>query len=135
MLARRCFYLTFLMSVFGSFATAGDGVADCGTVLDRTADRDSIYVLCPTLTGLSKYDVSSIIKAALQKSPLGGDVDHVIFLSDPTVLDRKNENQSLEERLASWGSSFVGMYDRNTALLMYRSSADGGWRNIKLGDV
>jgi hypothetical protein len=123
------------MLVFGGFASADDGIATCGTVLDGTADRDSIYVLCPTLTGLSKYDVSSMIKAALQKSPHRGAVIHVIFLRDPAVLDRKNNFQNMEERLASWGSSFVGMYHRNTGFLMYRSSADGGWRNIQLEDV
>ncbi len=133
MFAWRHLYLVSLLLVLGSFASADDGSAECGTVLGGPIHGDTIYVLCPSLTGLSKDEAYNLIKTVLhQTSRRAGDT-RLIFLSDPAVLDRDWQYQDMEKRLASWGDAFVGMYHTSSGLLMYRSSTDGKWRNIHLG--
>lgn len=132
MLARPNLFVFSLLLIVGGFAGANDGTTECGAVLNGPIDDDAIYVHCPSLTGLSKYDAYIIIESVLHQSPQNDGDIIVIFLSDPTVLDRDWQYQNLEKRLASWGDAVVGMYNRSSHLLMYRSSSDGKWRRTRL---
>lgn len=129
----RQLHVVFLLLFLGCQASAEDGGTDCGKVLGGPNHGDTIYVLCPSLSGLSKAEAHSIVESVLLLSPRRASDTRIVFLSDPSVLERDWQYQNMEKRLASWGDIFVGMYHTNSGLLMYRSSSDGKWRNIQLG--
>ncbi len=129
----RHLHVVFLLLVLGCQASAADDGSVCGKVLGGPDHSDTIYVLCSSLSGLSKAEAHSIVESVLHVSPRRADDTRIIFLSDPSVLERDWQYQNMEKRLASWGDVFVGMYHTNSGLLMYRSSIDGKWRNIQLG--
>ena len=126
-------HVVLLLLVLGWQASAADGGIDCGKLLRGLNGSDTIYVSCTSLSGLSKAEALSIVESVLRESPRRADDTRIIFLSDPSVLDRDWQYQNMEKRLESWGDAFVGMYHTNSGLLMYRSSSDGKWRNIELG--
>ncbi len=133
MLVWRHLHVVTLLYLLGMSAFADDSRAECGKVLDDPIHGDAIYVLCPSISGLNKGDMYSVIESALAESSRpAGDI-RIVFLSDPTVLERDRQYQDMEKRLASWGDAFVGMYHTNSGHLMYRSSVDGEWRNVFLG--
>lgn len=129
----RHLHVVFLLLVLGCQASAEDDGADCGKLIGGSNHSDTIYVLCPSLSGLSKAEAHSIVESVLIRSSRRAGDTRIIFLSDPSVLERDWQYQNMEKRLASWGDIFVGMYHTNSGLLMYRSSSDGKWRNIQLG--
>lgn len=129
----RNLHVVFLVLVLGCQASAADDGMDCGKVLRGPNGSDTVYVSCPSLSGLSKAEALSIVESVLRESPRRAGDTRIIFLSDPSVLDRDWQYQNIEKRLSSWGDAFVGMYHTNSGVLMYRSSSDGKWRNIELG--
>lgn len=133
MLLRRHLHVVFLLLIVVCQASVASDDTGCGKVLSTPNHSDTIYVLCPSLSGLNKAEVHRIVESVLHVSPRRAADNRIIFLSDPSVLEREWQYQNMEERLASWGDVFVGMYHTNSGLLMYRSSTDGKWRNIQLG--
>jgi hypothetical protein len=129
----RQLHVAFLLLVLGCTASADDSIAECGTVLSVPIHDDTIYVLCPSLSGLSKDEAYNVIETVLRQTSRRAGDTRLIFLSDPAVLDREWQYQDMQARLASWGDIFVGMYHTSSGLLKYRSSTDGKWRNIHLG--
>jgi len=129
----RHLHVVFLLLVLGCQESAKDDGTDCRNVLGGPNHGDTIYVLCSSLSGLSKAEAHSIVESVLLLSPQRTVDTRIIFLSDPSVLERDWQYQNMEKRLASWGDVFVGMYHTNSGLLMYRSSSDGKWRNVQLG--
>ena len=119
--------------ILGCTAAADDNVADCGKVLGGPIHGDTIYVLCPSLSKLSERQMYSVIETVLDEtSRIAGDTI-IIFLSDPSVLDREWQYQNMEKRLESWGDVFVGSYHTNSGLLTVRSASDNNWRNVRIG--
>ncbi len=132
MFAWRHLYIVSLLSTLGCTASAGDGVADCGKVLGGPIHGDTIYVLCPSLSELSERQAYGVVEAVLdQTSRISGDT-RIIFLSDPSALDRDWQYQNMEKRLESWGDAFIGTYHTNSGLLTVRSSTDDEWRIVRL---
>ncbi len=132
MFAWRHLYIVSLLSTLGCTASAGDGVAECGKVLGGPIHGDTIYVLCRSLSEVSERQAYGVVEAVLdQTSRIAGDT-RIIFLRDPSVLDRDWQYQNMEKRLESWGDAFIGTYHTNSGLLTVRSSTDDEWRIVRL---
>ena len=132
MSTRRHVHIVFQLLILGCSASPGDNVVDCGKVLGGPIHGDTIYVHCPSLPKLSEQQAHSIIVAVLDNtSRIAGDT-RIIFLSDPSVLDRERQYQNMEKRLESWGDAFVGTYHTQSSLLTVRSTCDNDWRNVYL---
>ncbi len=132
MSAWRHLQIVSQLLILGCTVSPDDDVADCGKVLGGPIHGDTIYVLCPSLSKLSERQAHSLIGSVLDNtSRIAGDT-RIIFLSDPSVLDRDWQYQNMEKRLESWGDAFVGTYHTHSSLLTVRSSSDNGWRNVHL---
>ena len=132
MFAWRHLYIVSLLSTLGCTASAGDGVAECGKLLGGPIHGDTIYVLCRSLSEVSERQAYGVVEAVLdQTSRIAGDT-RIIFLRDPSVLDRDWQYQNMEKRLESWGDAFIGTYHTNSGLLTVRSSTDDEWRIVRL---
>ena len=132
MFAWRHLYIVSLLLALGCTASADDGVAGCGKVLGGPIHGDTIYVLCSSLSELSERQAYGIVEAVLdQSSRIAGDTQ-IIFLSDPSVLDRDWQYQNMEKRLESWGDALIGTYHTNSGLLTVRSSSNDEWQNVRL---
>ena len=127
---RLCIVSLFL--TLGCTASADDDVADCGTVLGSPNRGETIYVYCPSLPKLSEKQARNIIVAVLDNtSRLAGETQ-LLFLSDPSVLDRDWQYQNMEKRLESWGDAFIGAYHTHSSLLTVRSASENEWRDVYL---
>ena len=132
MSAWRHLLIVVQLLILGCAVAADDNVAGCGKVLGGPIHRDTIYVLCPSLSKLSERQAYSVIETVLDEtSRIAGDT-RIIFLSDPSVLDG-GQYQNMEKRLESWGDAFVGKYHTNSGLLTVKSTSDNGWRNVHIG--
>ncbi len=132
MFAWRHLHTVSLLLVLASTASADDEGTGCGTVLGGPIHGDTICVLCPTLPELSELEAHEVIAAVLNQTSRVAGNTWIVFLSDPSVLERDWQYQDMERRLESWGDSFVGTYQTNSGLLTVRSATDGKWRNISL---
>lgn len=133
MFVLRNLHVVSLLLALGCQASAADEPMKCGQVLRGPNGGDAIYVSCLSLSGLSKAEAHSIVESVLRAYPRRAAYTRIIFLSDPSVIDRGLQYQNLEKQMASWGDAFVGIYHMNSGLLIYRSLSDGKWRNIELG--
>jgi hypothetical protein len=132
MLVLRHLSVVVLSLAFACQASAKDNLNDCGELLGESNHSNMIYVLCPSLSGLSKAEVHRIIEAARAISrPQAGKFE-VVFVSDASIAVHDPQLKDMEERLASWGDRFVGVYDSSNGFLIYRSSSDGKWHKLQL---
>ena len=132
MLVRRNLPVVLLSLVLACQASAQDNSSDCGELLGRSNNSNTIYVLCSSLSGLSKAEVHRIIEAARAVPRPLADKFEVVFVSDASIAAQDSQPRSMEERLTSWGDRFVGVFDSDSGFLIYRSSTDGKWHKLQL---
>ena len=128
----RHFPVAFFSLVIACQASAENDPGGCGKVLGGPDDSNTIYVLCPTLSGLSRAEVYRIIESARVVTPQVAGKVEIVFVSDPAIVELDSQPRDMEARLAKWGDSFVGVFDADSGFLIYRSSVDSKWRKLQL---
>ena len=95
--------IVFFSLMIACQASAENDAEGCGKLLGGPDDSNTIYVLCPTLSGLSKAEVHRIIESARIEHPQQAGKFEVVFVSDAAIVKRDLPPRDIEARLASWG--------------------------------